>query len=219
MTRKSFKISSIFSSTFFCILAFFTLVLTGCAEPILNMSKSDIRKIESNERFGVVFGAVRINVEGKPFKKVFSHSLHNTQWAVSARMLSEKSSIYSIEVVAAGDEVPFVAKLPIGLYSFFEMEETGWTAGQAAKGFIKSYFRVYAEKPTYIGRLLLTIPNHKFPSFNGISMPLPVAVTIEDAQTDTAGLLEDEYGDIIANSTKKLMVKDFDELDKGYHEW
>ena len=199
------------------ILIIIGLILIGCAPSPLNMTKSDLSKIGSNDRFGVVFGSVQIKVEGKPYRKFLSHSLHNTKWLVSIENNRSFGPTYAIEVTAAGDEVPFVTKLPVGDYHFLNIKEirSGWgIEREPVKGFVKAFFSVLPGKPAYIGKLLLTLPNYK-----SNPVMLGVGVFIEDAQEDSAQLFEDEYGDIVHNSTKRIMTEDRGKIKKGYYEW
>ncbi len=198
------------------LLAISVLLLMGCAPSYLNMTKDELGRIGPNGTFGVVFGSIQIKVEGKPYKRFLSRSLHGTKWRVSTQSINDVWEEHSIEVIAAGEKVPFVAKLPMGHYHFCNMQETEWEGGkEPVEGLFKGpYFNVLPGKPTYIGRLVLILPNYKSNPYL-----LGVGVAIEDAQKDDIELLKGEYGDTIANASIKLMVDRSDFKKTEYHEW
>ena len=196
-------------------LVFVVLFFWGCSPSIsLRMSRDDLSRTTIDE--GVVFGSVQIKVEGKPFRSFFSRSFHDTAWTVKAHNLGKVEIIggeYSLDVMADGVEVPFIAKLPAGHYHFDYMG-SGVSGGMSPMCCIKGCFFVSAGKTSYIGRLVLTLPNYSNTKYFGVGF------NIEDAQKEDITLLESEYGDIIANASKELMTEGCGWLRKqGGHVW
>lgn len=185
-----------------------TLILFGCA-PTLRMSKEDLSSIGPGE--GLVFGSLIIKAE-KPAEgdsPGLSKTLDKTKWYI--KIENHKDSPVkkflspfggkSITAIANGAEVPFIAKLPAGRYQFENLVENGW--GATLEGYMRASFNVGSGQNLYIGRLVLTLPNHSNPYWMG------VGVAIEDAEEETIALLKDEYGDLLSKTSKELMVEGY----------
>ena len=180
----------------------------------LNMARDDLIKTGLDE--GVVFGSIQIKVEGEPFKGIFSSSLHNSSWVVTASNIRKVEIFgkYSLVVIADGTKIPFIAKLPAGDYLFGDMTSNESRERRVQAFGVKAFFRVSAGKTSYIGRLVLTLPNYTNTRFVG------VGCSIEDAENEDATLFGTEYGDIITNAAKELMTVDYGQIRKERrHVW
>lgn len=195
----------------------FLLLLSGCGGTARSMraAPSDLRGLPPSEGVAVGSMAIHAGPRGDNTTSLLS-GLKGKKWGVivtdakktetvAGRMAlaaMESSGVGQLEVVE-GEEKPFVMILPAGDHLFLSMTRssltgTTWTAP------LRVPFRVAAGKKTYVGRLVVQMPE-KMDTFLGLPTGVQYKVLVEDAQEETIGALRKEYGDLLENVERDLM--------------
>jgi hypothetical protein len=184
------------------------LILTlGCAAS-MKMSASDVGQLQPNE--GVVFGSLLIKaLPAEDGSTSMLTGLGGKTW--SANVVDTRKSPMEYDLKGAdayikareGEEAPFVTKLLAGEYVFVDMVSPSIMGTLRAP--IRVPFRVHPGKTTYIGRLLIEMPQKMDVKVPGIPQGMNYSVRVEDAQQSTVALLKKDYGEIFAKVGKDLM--------------
>lgn len=178
------------------------VTLAGCAAPSLKMPNEKLLKIGRQD--GIVAGSVQIEIEEYTGRKLFKYKIDNKKCSLTiVRQRSDtdqntKGNVkYEITALAGGEEVPFVAVLPAGRYSFKNVEIKIF--GDPIRGNILASFDVIPGKKTYVGKLYITLPEYG-------RYHIRMRSEIKDTQESTLSKIESEYPKLKDNISKHLMV-------------
>jgi hypothetical protein len=174
----------------------------------MKMSASDVGHLQPNE--GVVFGSILIKaIPARDSSTSMLTGLEGKTWSVNvvdARKSPMEYGLKGADVyikAREGEEMPFVTRLPAGGYVFIDMVSPSITG--TLRGPIRVPFRVHPGKFTYIGRLVIEMPQKMDIKVLGIPQGANYMVRVEDAQQSTIDSLKKDYGEILASADKDLM--------------
>lgn len=172
------------------------LALAGCfSTPTLDMGEGRIEPAGVDG--GIVIGSVLVQAEQEPPDSWFN------------RMLGRKAAgfVYEFEIIRTdmndlkrsdpykdryvlavkpGEEQIFVARLPVGRYTFKSFRHEGLSAMGGDLGLT---FSVAPETTSYVGRLLLEVPRR-------VSLGVPFTYRVEDAREVTLKAVRKRQHDI-----------------------
>ncbi len=178
------------------------LPVAGCA-PALKTTNEDLLEKKSDE--GLVIGSLQIKLLD-PYGDEASKwwiSIENKKWHFIVNNIKTDAATkfftegeFDLTTIAGGEETPFLAKLPAGIYRFEDVYKSGFAAW---RGYAGKYFHVEAGKTTYIGRLVVVMP--KYPGNNGFG----VEYIVESALSETLPKLHTKYSNIEGDIQTKLM--------------
>ena len=138
----------------FCIVSAF--LLAGCVpmNASLLTTKEELKNIKESE--GVIIGSVLINVrEGsKENESSWGEKASEANYLLSMHQpKTELLKTYYGIIVTPGEEKTFIKNLPVGDYVIHRIAKRGLNASP------KVYLSVKANKTTYVGKLVITLPD------------------------------------------------------------
>jgi hypothetical protein len=176
-----------------------SLALGACTSMhSLHVDPSGLTDLGADE--GIVFGSVRVEVTDKESGGLFGRTAEDFRYRIT--MLGPKEererSFFTDQwqvFVSPGEERIFVARLPVGDLALGGARPTPMFGAEFA---LSGAFNVYPERPTYIGRLVLTFPAR-------LGTFTEVELRVDDTLDDTRAEVAKVYGDLFDNARVDLI--------------
>ncbi len=166
------------------------LLMSGCTTThLLNVDPSEVQDLRRDE--GIVFGSLRVEIAaegGRLGRRAAGYSYRLTMPGprplIDFDVFHEEWEL----LVSPGEERTFVARLPAGYRDVGELEARPTWTRLGGKFDILASFRVTSGEVTYLGRLVLVLPERL-----GISSKAHVRV--EDGLATAQAALGGDYGE------------------------
>lgn len=182
------------------ILSLFLIMnIVSCASaPPLSMPNDKLLSFGTQD--GIIIGSVNIKTVKYKGSKIFKYKIKNKKCVLTLFKSNKKiegPDKLQVTAVADGKEVPFVAVLPAGKYTFKDVEIKIFN--DPRRGHMRAFFDVIPGQTTYIGKLDIKLPEY---GRYGIYVDLK----IKDTQELTiSNLRSGEYTNLREKISKRIM--------------